>query len=175
MGVRGYFWVWHSNWSLFIWSWMSKETSSVHHKDDLQWNWCTCKIFNCKDPCPWYAYYANSKWVAGGMGGGGGGRGVGQGGKESCELRVCSPKEAHDTKVLSMVVSTSSLGGRFQSLMVLGKNEVFLTCNAFLPWWAWTAHRDCSAGERGGGRACHHRHEKFFPQDWYLLTYSLRQ
>ena len=67
-----------------------------------------------------------------GSGAGGGGGGGGQG-KESCELRVCSPKEAHDTKVSSMVVSTSSLGRRFQSLMVLGKNEVFLTCNAFLP------------------------------------------
>ena len=87
--------------------------------------------YNCKVPCPWYAYYANSKWVAGEWGGGGRMGGGGQG-KESCELRACSPEVSHDTEVSSLVVSTSSLGGRFQSLMVLGKNEVFLTCNAFL-------------------------------------------
>ena len=109
-----------------------------------------------------------------GMGGRGEDGGGGQG-KESCELRACSPEVSHDTEVSSLVVSTSSLGGRFQSLMVLGKNEVFLTCNAFLLWWAWTAH-DLSAGERGGGWACHHLHIKVLSTRLILtdlLTYDL--
>lgn len=50
--------------------------------------------------------------------------GVGGGG---WELRVFR-EEAPDTKVPNVVASTASLGRQFQSVIVLGKNEMLLYC-----------------------------------------------
>ena len=58
------------------------------------------------------------------LGMGWGGWGVREGGRVA---RVCR-EDALDTRVSSVAASTTSLGRQFQSLIVLGRKEEFLSC-----------------------------------------------
>ena len=80
-----------------------------------------------------------------------GGWGVGGEGRGGIIAKVYR-EEAFDTKVSSVVASTTSLGRQIQSLVVLGKNEALLFC--FLTVMSLTACRVLGGGVGGGGELC---------------------